>query len=283
MSALRLVSVDGNAVGNPPAEQRGGFVAVPNALFDALLAANLTGRQLKIALAVVRKTHGFGKQEDDLTIQQLADITGLHRPNASAAFNALVQANVLSARKGKYGFLTSVNSPESWRLDAYQNDTESDTTVSKQYGRTYQNDTHNRQSQKTIDDANASLSAETANQPATTAKKSSAIPCPHQELIGIYHEEMPENPEVREWNQIRQRLMQSRWKEKLTAGKYKTKEEGLAYWRRYFAHCAKSSFLTGNTDGSSGRPPFIANMEWLIRPSNFAKVVEGAYHQEGGK
>lgn len=150
MSALRLVSVDGNAVSNPPVEQRGGFVAVPNALFDALLAANLTGRQLKIALAVVRKTHGFGKQEDDLTIQQLADITGLHRPNASTAFNWLVQAKVLVARKGKYGFLTSVNAPESWQIDAYQNDTKTDTTVSKQYGRTYQNDTHNRQSQQTV-------------------------------------------------------------------------------------------------------------------------------------
>jgi phage replication O-like protein O len=283
MSALRLVSVDGSTVSAPRAEQKGGFVSVPNSLFDALLASNLTGRQLKIALAVVRKTNGFGKREDDLTIQQLADITGMHRPNASTAFNSLVQANVLSARKGKYGFLTSVNPPESWQLDAYQNNTDNDTTVSKRYERPYQNDTHNRQSQKTIDDANASLSAETANQPATTAKKRSAIPCPHQELIGIYHEEMPENPEVREWNQIRQRLMQSRWKEKLTAGKYKTKEDGLAYWRRYFAHCAKSSFLTGNTDGSSGRPPFIASMEWLIRPSNFAKVVEGAYHQESGK
>lgn len=126
-----------------------GFLAIPNELMDALLAADLTGRQLKLALAIVRKTIGYGKVEDDCTITQLAEVAGLHRPNASKALQQLLDMNVVSARKGRHGQLVSVNAPSSWNLDPVQNDTPTDTNVSKQYAEPYQNETHNRQYQNT--------------------------------------------------------------------------------------------------------------------------------------
>jgi len=126
-----------------------GFLAIPNELMDALLAADLTGRQLKLALAIVRKTIGYGKVEDDCTISQLAEVAGLHRPNASKALQQLLDMNVVSARKGRHGQLVSVNAPSSWNLDPVQNDTPTDTNVSKQYAEPYQNETHNRQYQNT--------------------------------------------------------------------------------------------------------------------------------------
>lgn len=111
-----------------------------------------------------------------------------------------------------------------------------------------------------------------------------AIPdCPHERLIAMYHEILPECPRVEEWNDERRGIMRARWREKAkpngkTQG-YSTVEAGLAWWRTYFAWCAQSQFLTGKKDGKPGRPPFIANLEWLVRPSNFAKVVEGNYHR----
>ena len=37
----------------------------------------------------------------------------------------------------------------------------------------------------------------------------------------------------------------------------------------------KSRFLTGKKNGSSDKPPFEATLEWIIRPSNFAKSSRG--------
>ncbi len=107
--------------------------------------------------------------------------------------------------------------------------------------------------------------------------------CPHEKLIALYHELLPTCTRVVEWNEERQRLMRARWREQAQAnGKrpgYTTEEGGLAFWRRYFAYAAQSEFLTGRAPGREGGAPFMATLEWLIRPKNFAKVVEGNYHR----
>ena len=103
------------------------------------------------------------------------------------------------------------------------------------------------------------------------------LPCPHEQIIDLYHEILPTCPRVAEWTDARQGLLRARWREKSKPnGKsqgYATAEAGLAYWRRYFAYVAQSDFLTGKIDPQPGRPPFLASLEWLLKPSNFAKVV----------
>ena len=46
----------------------------------------------------------------------------------------------------------------------------------------------------------------------------------------------------------------------------------------YFDDVARSRFLTGRVDAREGRKPFVANIDWLMKPSNLAKVLEGNYH-----
>jgi hypothetical protein len=106
------------------------------------------------------------------------------------------------------------------------------------------------------------------------ASKPTTPVCPHQEIIAAYHEQLPGCPSVREWSNFRQRLLRSRWAES-------PKRQTLEWWRRFFAYVGQSEFLTGR--GSSRDPdrdPFIVDLEWLIRPKNFVKVVEGKYHRE---
>lgn len=107
--------------------------------------------------------------------------------------------------------------------------------------------------------------------------------CPHEKIIELYHELMPENPRVLEWNDTRKGYLRARWREKAkpngrTQG-YATVEDGLAFWKRFFGYCAQSKFLTGQSEGKPGRPPFVASLEWLMRPTNFAKVIEGNFHR----
>jgi uncharacterized protein YdaU (DUF1376 family) len=107
-----------------------------------------------------------------------------------------------------------------------------------------------------------------------------AIPdCPHQEIIALYHEMLPMNPRVLEWNDTRRCYLRSRWKEKAKGPKgYTTVHDGLTFWRRYFGWVGESEFLTGQSAGKPDKPPFLADLEWLVKPGNFAKVVEGKYH-----
>ncbi len=108
------------------------------------------------------------------------------------------------------------------------------------------------------------------------------LPCPHERLIALYHEVLPACPTVREWNKTRKGYMQSRWHEKAkvngSSNGYRTLDEGIAYWRKFFEYVSDSRFLTGRAEGRNGGPPFMADLEWLLKPNNFAKVIEGKYH-----
>ena len=118
-----------------------------------------------------------------------------------------------------------------------------------------------------------------AEEPAHVAADTKKFPmCPHQKVIDLYHESLPYCPQVREWNTTRQKYLQSRWREKAVSLGWQKDDEGLEWFRRFFAFVGESKFLTGKSDGRSGKPPFLADLEWLMRPSNFAKVVEGKYH-----
>lgn len=105
--------------------------------------------------------------------------------------------------------------------------------------------------------------------------------CPHDKLQALYHEVLPALPRVVEWNAQRQALMRARWREQAIANGtrpgYAAEAAGLAFWRRFFQHVAKSNFLCGRANPTPGRKVFVADLEWLIRPTNFAKVVEGKY------
>jgi len=96
---------------------------------------------------------------------------------------------------------------------------------------------------------------------------SQAPACPHAEIVALYHECLPACTKVKVWGEDRQAMLRKRWRED-------PKRQTLDYWRRLFAHCGKSDFLMGR---ASGRP-FAFSLDWLIAPKNFAKVIEGKYH-----
>ena len=95
-------------------------------------------------------------------------------------------------------------------------------------------------------------------------------PCPHAEIIALYHSMLPSNPRIKVWDAARQARLRTRWRED-------PKRQCLDYWQRYFAHVAASPFLTGRVS-TGERKPFTPGLEWLVKAENFAKVIEGRYH-----
>lgn len=93
--------------------------------------------------------------------------------------------------------------------------------------------------------------------------------CPHQQIIDLYHELLPAGRHVRAWNETRKAKLRTRWRED-------KKRQSLDWWRKLFAYIGRSDFLTGRTN-SNGRAPFELDLEWIVTPANFVKIIEGKY------
>jgi len=92
---------------------------------------------------------------------------------------------------------------------------------------------------------------------------------PYEKIVAMYHNLLPELPKVAKLTKQRYGYIRQRWLEDLP---------DMPAWEQYFSMVRKSKFLMGKANGSSGRPPFRADLTWLCRPENIVKVVEGKYH-----
>ena len=101
--------------------------------------------------------------------------------------------------------------------------------------------------------------------------------CPHQKIIDAYHEILPELPRMKTWGDNRAENLRTRWRERWTAQKYRTQAEGIEYFRKLFGYVRESDWLMGKKPGRDGRP-FFAPLDWIVLPNNFAKLIEGRYH-----
>ncbi|HEY2455191.1 MAG TPA: replication protein [Scandinavium sp.] len=72
-----------------------GYTRIANELLEAVMAADLTARQLKVVLAVIRKTYGFGKKFDRITNTQIAMMTGIHHTHVCKAKNEMIAMNII--------------------------------------------------------------------------------------------------------------------------------------------------------------------------------------------
>ncbi|VFR31969.1 Replication protein O [plant metagenome] len=87
-----------------------GHLRIANELFDAITAHPFKQTTLRVLLAVLRKTYGYGKKEDDLSASQLATLCGrMSRQHVTTALNELAALRVIHKRPGLYGCVVGVN------------------------------------------------------------------------------------------------------------------------------------------------------------------------------
>jgi hypothetical protein len=141
-----------------------------------------------------------------------------------------------------------------------------------------------REEKEVNQEANASVAGKPATDPDNRVPTpDSRPPCPADDLIALYHELMPLNPCVKVLNDARRKTIRARWKEAagLTCAPfgYDNRADGLKAWRQFFEVCADSDFLTGRAPPQAGRPPFLADIDFLMSPKGFAKCLENKYHR----
>lgn len=78
---------------NPQLEH--GYVKIANEVFDALCHYRIPGEERQILDVVIRKTYGFNKHEDCISLSQFCDATGINKPNVRRAIKALIEKNIV--------------------------------------------------------------------------------------------------------------------------------------------------------------------------------------------
>ena len=88
-----------------------------NELLEQLILGSFTKRQLKVLLAIARKTFGYQKESDYISSSQLAEMTGLADTHCRSARRELVKLGVLYVKPGKYRQRTGISMDlASWRV-----------------------------------------------------------------------------------------------------------------------------------------------------------------------
>ena len=117
-----------------------------------------------------------------------------------------------------------------------------------------------------------------------TSPAADPVACPAEEIVALYHDAMPTNPRCKVLNSARRGAIKARWLEasRLTCKPfgYNTRADGLDAWRTFFKTCNESAFLTGQASPQPGKPPFVADIDFLMSPGGFAKCLENKYHRE---
>jgi len=90
-------------------------------------------------------------------------------------------------------------------------------------------------------------------------------PVPFAQIAELYHAICTSYPQLRAIEGNRQKLIAGRWK------KYRT----LDAFRELFEKAEASDFLKGDNDRG-----WTADFDWLIRPTNMSKVLEGKYDND---
>lgn len=120
----------------------------------------------------------------------------------------------------------------------------------------------------------------------TPSRKNDAPSVNYEDFVEAYHQGMPGNPRVVVISEKRRREIRKVWKESSRLdvapfNAFKTQENGLLAWRKFFRVCNNASFLRGEGQpGPSGRP-FCPSIDFFLKIDNVIKAVEGKYHADG--
>ena len=271
---------------------------IPNAVVDDLMS-RLSPNAFKCYVLIVRKTTGWGKSSDKISISQFQAIAGIKkRDTVISALAELEILNLILPVK-KAGLVNE------FRLNKLPEITPKPvpkmvTTTSPENGDT-QNPLTKPTRQNTplppqnADDENADCANALVAADATTGggcdefekpikqagkpedkKTKTKTAAPVAEIVKAYNAVLGEvMPKAVELTDYRKREITARWKQLLGSlnprGKirYSGVEDGLHYWRGLFAKALENSHWCGDNDRN-----WRADLDWFMKPRNFTKLVE---------
>lgn len=72
-----------------------GYIRIANEIFDALAKTNINGESRRLLDFILRKTYGYNKKKDWISLSQFSTATGLSKPNVVRGLKVLIQRNII--------------------------------------------------------------------------------------------------------------------------------------------------------------------------------------------
>ena len=94
---------------SPSPQLEDGYTRIANELIEAIACAGFTANQHAVLWAILRKTYGYNKKSDDISLSQIAEMTGVDRSNVRRALISLSAQQVIIRSNGVHSNKISLN------------------------------------------------------------------------------------------------------------------------------------------------------------------------------
>ena len=88
---------------NPQTEN--GYTKIANELLEALIRMDMSGQELRTTLLVIRKTYGYGKKEDYISLSQIAQFLKTSKVRCSQIINKLQTKGIITVKENINGLI----------------------------------------------------------------------------------------------------------------------------------------------------------------------------------
>ena len=110
------------------------------------------------------------------------------------------------------------------------------------------------------------------HKPSKDSSSAKAKPCPIQKIVDLYNKTVNYLPATKVLADLTKKNIGARWKSD-------EKFQKMKFWAYLFKYCEDNEFLSGRSQGTQDRKPFRASLDWIVKPSNFAKIVNSNYDE----
>ncbi|WP_333881051.1 replication protein [Atlantibacter hermannii] len=247
-----------------------GYAKLSNMLLEEYAGADLTKRQFKVLLAILRKTYGWNKPMDRISDSQIAEIAKLPVKRCNEAKLELVRMGIIKQQGGMFGPNKNVSEWRSPQNEVISPKTGDKTSLNlRECYPSKQGDTKDT-IQKTIK-TNTPLPPEGEVAQVSKPEKRKADRTDYQAFLQAYNEEVGELlPHAVALNDTRKRRLK-----KLIP---QLKTPNVEGWRAYvkaFVAQAKPFYFGQNDTG------WAADIDYLLRDKTLLGVREAKFADKG--
>lgn len=263
-------------------QPKSGFTRMDNDLYEALIGAELSGRELRVALAIHRQTAGYNLERATIAASYIAEMSGIRREDVSRAISELLRQCVIY-REGGSRSPIGFNPVGEWKIDKKN----THPNKPKEVPQCGVSDTSNvaflphNKDRNTNTNANALVvdaSASTGDgevdhgndkafPPAGQPKAAKVDKIPYARIVEIYNQTCGHAlPQCLKLNDKRRTRIRACWNLQINGVHPFRKSE---FWAAYFTDCLAVKHYTGTNDRG-----WTADIEFLTREATVLKVLE---------
>jgi len=85
-------------------QKENGYMAIANEILDALCKTHIPARERQCLDLILRKTYGFNKKEDDISLSQFEIGTGIEKRSLRRSLESLMSKNIIGVRKNAHTY-----------------------------------------------------------------------------------------------------------------------------------------------------------------------------------